>query len=967
MAATMKLSEVKDPGALFEVHSAEEIRVLEKRVRAEIEQKKEELRQMVGERYRDLIEAADTIGEMRRSSGLVVGAVRDMEKYCGSLKCKQSTGAAGAQRDCVASQCQEKFYSTAAQIKLLLEIPEKIWSAMEASQYLHATQLYLLCCHLHSLLHLDSSPSRYSPVLSRFPILVRQVAAAGTFRTTILQESKSLLKCPSASDQAVAGALCSIMLLEGSSPRQALTDFLLARKAGIQHLLNQPHHGSGIKAQVCSLVELLANTLYQAHALFYTHPEEELPDPSLTCGLLFSMLDTVTGQQGGGKGIKVLKEEMKSVSWFRHLPSSVVDFQPARSTLAHPISQEYLCETLQQWISMCNEDIKVGISALLVYVKSLKGLAGIRDAVWELLTSESMSQNWDKVCHRLLGHPIRFWEDILQQLFLERLQALTKEGFESISRNSVQLILSSLQELEGNPETLKHVQHESNICSFLWSEGPSDLPPDAAWVNVGSRGSQRQIGLSLKAQAVTPCIQSLCATLDSQLKVKLEDLCAYLPGESVTEKHNEFLTSAAPISAFDRYGDASTVQEMLRHHCLSCMQQIQDSVNTALQSAVLGLADHSTALSSPKLTAILFLARLCQSLCELCPHLKQCILGKSGSTEQSFRESRSTKKTGKGKTVDSHSMPCKWQDLKEKLMKQSLEAYSIWSSYVVKHLVTSFTHTLLLNKAGSALATATHWDEIEIQEETEAGSSVTSKIRLPGQCSWYVQTLLFSVCQAVNHVGGHALPRVTLQELLRSCLEQVVGAYESLCYKSPDKLKTARALQLLFDLRYMNLIFSSRSEDLKSKKNKQESRIQQVTDQLESCIDPFDLDVFMPHLNGNLNRFAQRTSVLFGLLTGAENQFITRSSTVGLQETHNVLPLASSQIRFGLLPLSMSSSRKTKGRAEEDTMIQVTSPVQSSEEESFRPGSLFRQLATQDEEAPSQSLFKLGWLSSMTK
>lgn len=70
----------------------------------------------------------------------------------------------------------------AAQIKLLLEIPEKIWSSMEASQYLHATQLYLLGCHLHKLLQLDPPSSRYSPVLSRFPILIRQVAAASHFR-----------------------------------------------------------------------------------------------------------------------------------------------------------------------------------------------------------------------------------------------------------------------------------------------------------------------------------------------------------------------------------------------------------------------------------------------------------------------------------------------------------------------------------------------------------------------------------------------------------------------------------------------------------------------------------------------------------------------------------------------------------------------------------------------------------------
>lgn len=62
-------------------------------------------------------------------------------------------------------------------------------------------------------------------------------------RSTILHESKMLLKCQAGSDQAVAEALCSVMLLEESSPRQALADFLLARKAAIQKLLNQPHHG----------------------------------------------------------------------------------------------------------------------------------------------------------------------------------------------------------------------------------------------------------------------------------------------------------------------------------------------------------------------------------------------------------------------------------------------------------------------------------------------------------------------------------------------------------------------------------------------------------------------------------------------------------------------------------------------------------------------------------------------------
>lgn len=57
-----------------------------------------------------------------------------------------------------------------------------------------------------------------------------------------------------------------------------------------------------------------------------------------------------------------------------------------------------------------------------MYVKSMKGLAGIRDAVWELLSSESSSHNWEAVCQRLLDRPVSFWEELLQELFLDRLQ-----------------------------------------------------------------------------------------------------------------------------------------------------------------------------------------------------------------------------------------------------------------------------------------------------------------------------------------------------------------------------------------------------------------------------------------------------------------------------------------------------------------------------------------------------------------
>ncbi|XP_028354965.1 conserved oligomeric Golgi complex subunit 1-like isoform X3 [Physeter macrocephalus] len=121
-----------------------------------------------------------------------------------------------------------------------------------------------------------------------------------------------------------------------------------------------------------------------------------------------------------------------------------------------------------------------------------------------------------------------------------------------------------------------------------------------------------------------------------------------------------------------------------------------------------------------------------------------------------------------------------------------------------------------------------------------------------------------------------------------------------------------RALQLLYDLRYLTIVLTTKGEEMKSGRSKQDPRVEKVADYLEALIDPFDLDVFTPHLHGHLSRLLQRTSVLFGLVTGTENQFTPRSSTFNSQEAHNILPLASSQIRFGLLPLSMTSTRKAK-------------------------------------------------------
>lgn len=63
-------------------------------------------------------------------------------------------------------------------------------------------------------------------------------------------------------------------------------------------------------------------------------------------------------------------------------------------------------------------------------------------------------------------------------------------------------------------------------------------------------------------------------------------------------------------------------------------------------------------------------------------------------------------------------------------------------------------------------------------------------------------------------------------------------------------------------------------------------RIEKVIDFLEGHIDPFDLDVFTPHLNSNLNRLVQRTSV--GSRAGGEQGCQCLTGQLGCLQTPQI-------------------------------------------------------------------------------
>ncbi|XP_073244201.1 conserved oligomeric Golgi complex subunit 1-like isoform X2 [Porites lutea] len=934
-----------DSDSLFSSHTVEEIRAVEHKTRGDIERKKEDLRLMVGERYRDLIDAADTVTEMKTCAGQVMNFVHDIQKQCKELhlshKCHgvggtQSTQPAGKG----SSQSKNGFYAIASQMKLLVDTPEKVWSALERKQYLKAAQLYLFSHHIVSILHIDTGDSSAPKLLSSFPILPKQWSAISHFKDSILQGSRALLKDATQTDEMLAESLCSILLLEESSPRQVFTEFFLARKTALQEIFHPCQHATSIKSQVCEVVRVIRNSLYQIHSLFYCDNEDEETELKDNPALVFKTLAYVIKREASANSDEEVLEalfgpDFDLVTSARFLPKTVLGYRPHLRAFPSVISKQNIHHNCAEWLSMCKKDVTTGVNSLLKYIGTLKGLASIRDAVWDLLKeaekavgSDDQDLDWSTLCNRVLGRDVSIWAEFLQPLFLNRAKVILKGLFDATVTSCKNLITKAQSDISDCNVTVPSVLWERDIAVYVWHESPNDVPrTDSAVLN------EQDSGLTLKARACTPVVQRFCKAVDDKLAATLEDTQYFIMASQQNKDTRlskrtsmsrvsdlSFLsgnkTVINDLEPFDRFGDSQHIQSFLQETCFSAFNhllQFIDEVISSHKERMLSGSDDVLAKKSQSsfdticIDRVLLVGRLCHSFTEQCPHIKLVMDG--GKTESKLTATP-RKSSSSLRKKEEQKKSNKMLELASLLSERYFAAYRLWIEWISALFLSSLEATLIHGGKSSSLLSMTNWEEIKIEEETEEGKKVESIIRVPAQVSSHVTSLLFSLCQELNRTGAHALDRKLLQELVTCLSRGVLLRHEKLVNEHKCTLTQNQALQVMFDLKFMTSILAGRGEGEGSEFT---NRLEKVLDALESCVDPFDLDVFSPYIATNLNKQLQRCGVLFGVLASldkhATHSFgVTHRPSSGSHDQHNVMPLAPNPPRFTLLPLTSHTS-----------------------------------------------------------
>ncbi|XP_065836451.1 conserved oligomeric Golgi complex subunit 1-like [Oscarella lobularis] len=843
----------EDTSRLFQNHTIDEIRQIEKKIRNDIEKKKEDLRQMVGERYPELIDAADTITEMSRSSADIVGSVDRMHGQCRELK--ETHQCRGIITECEKERSTARDnYEMACHLKFLVDTPEKIWTALDSERHLEAASLYLKA---QKIVKSNGEDQRLGRILPRFPILQQQWTSVSHFKDVILQASKQLLQSYSGESQTIAESLCAILLLEESTPRQVFTEFLVARKAAIQALFHTSQRAASVKSQICSVASILVSTVVQIDAIF------NRPSQSDAKCFLLEVMSTRAKEAVASHFI---------LSWSNSLSISV------------------LHSSCQEWMATCLQDVKNGLQILLAYITSIKSLTSIRDAVYALLLdikndiasnrSDKLS-NWQTACLAVVGRRISIWDEFVRPLVVKRIEEIISERFAVLTETAKRLTKDAL-------ERIVQSTIDRDVSAFVWSES-------------GAGGTS----LQCQARGCAPMIREICLGVESHLNEITTDIGLFLDGPSRTsgggddDNDNDDLmpSSADKDVPFDCLADDSHLKTFT--HTQSCRfvetwtEWMETELGSMHDEILYYGADHAGLVQGvDAIDRCLFLGRLCHSLLNESSSLRHLITDTVG--QEAKRARRGAKSSQSAEIASSTDLGVRVTDQLRHVYASSYRSWIEWINRIVtEHL------ELWLSEGGSEawLSATSAWEEIRVREESEGGAEIESKIQLPFQVSGPVFSFLFALCQEIGRASSYSLEKSIKDELINTVYNEIVSRFERLRIDVGDDLTQRQAVQWMFDLRFVTELLGG----------KVEKAVRDVHAWLESRIDPFDLSVFQPFLDSNLSKHIQRASVMLGPVHKGDSwnkraTTMTTTTTSGAHDQHNVLALTQGVPRFTLLP-----------------------------------------------------------------
>lgn len=853
---------------LFEQHSVSEIDAVHKKIQSVVENKREELRTHVGERYRDLLQAADTIAAMQTSAGTLMEQVRHVQANCRSLNEQQllgfqSTANASAKdaalKERNAGKKLQTYYGTMAQIKLLTALPELIWTHLDNDRFYAATELFIFSRHISTGLQLDGQ----SALMQKLPVARKQWEILRPFHVTIKQAILTALEREELLPEMAVDCLQSLLLLDKSDLSTVLKSFLNLRSSAFLNCLQSgPSEPRRVKDRILASLNVLNSTV------------ELLDKCLLGYSLLFSRLEECASSTCPPSINRMESSERQLVHL---LPEIIAGFKPQFDV--PQLTPEQLGSSLQQWLDKMNALAAAHLQQVFALVTNMQTIQDIKSAA--RTNGRPDFVRLEQQLH-LKRSQLDFYARKYVPLINARVREIIRSSWASAMKLTYEQVLLLIEAGQSQPPLQ------------IWREQSDDLP-----LSLAAALSDQPKRLANRTKGYDGATIELCKRFDSHLADIVQELNVMLQEQTT------------------RAEDKVSLIEFLRE---TAEEQLTEYLSNL------------KGLELRERPALLLALRNSLALVELCPNLKLCFCQPSSWRQWTDNSA--------GLGIEH------WQRICGLIEKEMLSFWLVIVDDVLaghnceEKLPKVINHEVVLSDFAL-------WQTLTLEQRDEdQEQSVQSTIRIPSQPRLSLQTYLHQLIQALNSVVPQTLPPKVLQAFIQRLIGKLLCHYEGLAHAECTKASQNIALQLYFDLKFLERVFAISREE-----RTLYDQIHAQQNQLRDYIDPFDFELFAEHITAHVSRAASRLQGELGVLTpsaAAPSQGAAAASSLAHEADPNVLCLSSSgstSLWFPLLPIVMPQAAGRVTSAERKSPIQepvektaTTTPTRKSGGNGARKG-----------------------------
>ncbi|OWM87739.1 conserved oligomeric Golgi complex subunit 1 [Punica granatum] len=975
----------QDAESLFRSRPISEIRNVEATTRKQIEDKKEELRQLVGNRYRDLIDSADSIVLMKSSCESISSNISSIQASIRSLSETPKSQNPSAQ----VNPARFTIYGIACRVKYLVDTPENIWGCLDESMFLEAAARYSRARHVHHRLLLDYGGSGDPKILSRFPLLQHQWQIVESFKAQISQRSRDrLLDSGGLKVGAYADALAAVAVIDDLQPRQVLALFLDSRKSWILQKLGAGFVNptcTDVVSVFCQVLRAIQVTMGQVGELFL----QVLNDMPLFYKVILS--SPPASQLFGG--IPNPDEEVRLWKSFRDkLENSMM-----------PLDKAYIAKTCLTWLKECRQEIvnRMNGQYLTGAISNGKEIALAEKLIRETMDSKEVLEGslewlksvfgseielpWSRIRELVLEDDLDLWDEIFDDAFVQRMKTIIQSGFGTLARDlhvveSIRAIDSSSGEqidfraylsrpstgggvwfIESNDKkaaifpTSKPTAEESNFQSCLTAY----FGPEVNRIRDAVENCCRSVLEDLLSFLESPKAAARLKKLAQYIQEKCYDCLSGILSELKSEL-DDLSTSMRKVNGEDQSMPAAIIVErsLFIGRLLFALQHHSRHIPIVLGSPRFWVND-SVASVFDKLPSLLRLSGAVADSPISDSPIKQTPLGSKRHTSLATAALLGAEDIASPKLKDFTSTT---RDL-------CVRAHSLWISWLSDELSAILSRDLNQDDGLSATTALRGWEDTVIKQEQSEDGEPELKISLPSMPSLYVISFLFRACEEIHRIGGHVLDKLILQKFALQLLERVLdmyGNYLSTREATGSEVSDKGALQIMLDVRFVYDILSGGNsnvnEDLpKSSKPKFSfrqkldqkrsatgigTRVDGLLNRLSQRLDPIDWQTYEPHLWENERQSYLRHAVLFGFFVQLNRMYKDTVQKLPTNSESNIMR-CSTVPRFKYLPIS-APALSSRGAAKTSIPVSVDDLTSRTRLKAYANGELSGNLNLSD-------------------